>query len=74
MILSIMFNVMLTHGFNPEDLSLSKIISNPKGNRDSINSSDNYKYISLYNSICKLYDYVLIDLNMDYLKTVWIQK
>ena len=64
-----MFNAMLTHGFNPEDLLLSTIISIPKDNRGSMNSSDNYRGISLSNSICKLYDYVFIDLNMDYLKT-----
>ena len=45
------------------------IISIPKDNRGSMNSSDNYRGISLSNSICKLYDYVFIDLNMDYLKT-----
>ena len=67
--LSIMVNAMLTHGFNPEDLLLSTIISIPKDNRGSMNSSDNYRGISLSNSICKLYDYVFIDLNMDYLKT-----
>ena len=67
--LSIMFNTMLTHVFNPEDLLLSTIISIPKYNRGSMNSSDNYRGISLSNSICKLYDYVIIDLNMDCLKT-----
>ena len=36
-----MFNAMLTHGFNPEDLLLSTIISIPNDNRGSINSSDN---------------------------------
>ena len=66
-----MFNAILTHGFNPEDLLLSTIISIPKDNRGSMNSSDNYRgmTISLSNSICKLYDYVCIDLNIDYLKT-----
>ena len=34
-----------------------------------MNSSDYYRGISLSNSVCKLYDYVFIDLNMDYLKT-----
>ena len=67
--LSIMFNAMLTHGFNPEDHLLSTIIYIPKANRGSINSSDNYRGISLSNSICKLYDYVFIVMNMDYLKT-----
>ena len=67
--LSIMFNAMLTHGYNPEDLLLSTIISIPKDNRGSKNSSDNYSVIYLSNSIYKLYDYVFIYLNMDYLKT-----
>ena len=69
LLLSIMFNAMLTYGFNPEDLLLSTIISIPKDNRGSMNSSNNYRGISLSNSICKLYDYVFIDLNIDYLKT-----
>ena len=64
-----MFNAVLTHVFNHEDLLLSTIITIPKDNRGSMNSSDNYSGISLSNSICKLYDYVFIDLNMDYLKT-----
>ena len=67
--LSIMFNTMLTYGFNPKDLLLPTIISIPKDNQGSMISSDNYRDISLSNSICKLYDYVFIDLNMDYLKT-----
>ena len=48
---------------------LSTIISISKNNRGSINSSDNYRGISLSNSIGKLYGYVFIHLNMDYLKT-----
>ena len=60
---------MLTHGFNPDDLFLSTIISIQKDNRDSINSSDNYRGISLSNRNCKLNDYIFIDLNIDYLKT-----
>ena len=60
--LSILFNAMLTHGFNPEDLLLYSIISIPKDNRGSMNSSDNYRDISLSNSICELYDHIFIDL------------
>ena len=41
LLFSIMFNAMLNHGFNPEDLLLSTIISIPKDNRCSMNSSDN---------------------------------
>ena len=64
-----MFNAMLTHGFNPKYILLSTLIPIPKDNRGSMNSSDNYGGISLSNSIWKLYDYVFIDLNIDYLKT-----
>ena len=39
---SIMFNAMLTHGFNPDDLLRSTIISIPKDSRGSMCSSDNY--------------------------------
>ena len=56
-----MFNAMLTHGFNPEYLLLSTIISISKDNRGSMNSSDNYNniiiiiiysiYIALYNAL-----------------------
>ena len=67
--LSIMFNARLTHGLNPEDLLLFTIISILTDNRDSMNSSDNYRGIYLSNSIYKLYDYVFIDANIDYLKT-----
>ena len=45
--LSIMFNAMLTHGFNPEDLLLSTIISIPKDNRGSMNFSDNYSQFNV---------------------------
>ena len=45
------------------------IITIHKDNRVSLNSSDNYRGISVSDSICKLYDYVFIDLNIDYLKT-----
>ena len=44
-----MFNAMRTHGFNPEDLLLSTIISMPTDNRDSMNYSGNYRGISLSN-------------------------
>ena len=55
-VLSIMFNAMLAHGFNPDDLLRSTIISIPKARRGSLCSSDNYRDISLTNSICELFD------------------
>ena len=64
-VLSIMFNTMLTHGFNPDDLLRSTIISIPTDNRGSLCPSDNYRGISLSNSICKLFDYVFIRTHKD---------
>ena len=50
-VLSIMFNAMHTHGFKPDKLLQTTIISIPKDSRGSICSSDNYRGISLSNSI-----------------------
>ena len=34
-----------------------------------MSSSDNYRGISLFNSLCKLFDYVFLELNADSFKT-----
>ena len=47
---------MLVHGYNPSDLLLSTIISISKDLMGSLSKSDNYRGISLVNSICKLFD------------------
>ena len=66
-----MINSMLTHGLTSDALLLSTIISIPKDTRGSMSStySDNYRGISLSNRLCKLYDYILLGLNADSLKT-----
>ncbi len=68
-IVSLLFNVMLTHGYYPSELLKSTIISLPKDNTASLSSSDNYRGISLFNSICKLFDYIIIDMCGDVLST-----
>ena len=37
--------------------------------KPSLSSSDNYRGISLFNSICKVFDYTILDLCNDYLMT-----
>ena len=59
-IIALLFNNMLVHGYTPEDLKKSSIISIPKDNTASLTSSDNYRGISLFNSICKLFDGVIL--------------
>ena len=57
---AMLLNCMLTHGYNPNDLLTSIITSIPKCARSSLNSSDNYRGITLCSSLCKAIDYVFI--------------
>ena len=57
---------MLSHGYNPKELVKSTIISIPKDKSISLSKSTNCRGISLFNSINKLFDYVIIDLCVIY--------
>ena len=47
-ILSLLFNSMLVHGYTPDALLKSTIISIPKDSATSLTRSDNYRGISLF--------------------------
>ncbi len=64
---------MLIHGHNVEDLLASVIASIPKNLRSSLNTSDNYRVISLCCSLCKIIDYVFIDKYSKHLKSSNLQ-
>ena len=51
---------MLQHGYNAKDFILSSIISIPKDIKSSLSSSTNYRGISLFNAIGKVFDYVIL--------------
>ena len=68
-LLSLLFNAMIVHGHYPTELLKSTIVSIPKDNTASLSNSDNYRGISLFNSIHKLFDYVIIDICGDSLST-----
>ena len=59
-LLSLLFNVMLQHGYNAKDLILSSIISIPNDMKTSLSSSTNYRGISLFNAIGKVFDYAIL--------------
>ena len=61
-LLSLLFKSILFHGYSPHELLLSTIVSIPKDVKSSLSSADNYRGISLFNSIAKVFDYVLIEL------------
>ena len=58
--LSILFIAMIRHGYNPSELLLSSIISIPKDTKSALRDSNNYRGISLFNAICKVYDHAII--------------
>ena len=70
--LCLLFNSVLTHGYYPKEL-VKTIIPIPKDKSISLSKSTNYRGISLFNSINKLFDYVIIDLCGDTLLTSEMQ-
>ena len=64
-LLSLLFNSMISHGYTPTVLLKSTIVSIPKDNKASLSNSDNYRGISLFNSIYKLFDHVILYLYKD---------
>ena len=68
-LLSLLFNTMIVHGHYPAELLKSTIVSIPKDKTASLSNSDNYRSISMFNSIHKLFDYVIIDICGDSLST-----
>ena len=57
-------------GIHPyKRLTLSSILSIPKDMKSSLSSSDDYRRISLFNSICKDFAYVILDLGSYYFMT-----
>ena len=55
-----MYNVMFYNGRTPEDLWKSTIVSIPKDNKASLSGSDDYRGISLFNSLSKLLDHIVL--------------
>ena len=58
-VLALLFQSIIYHGHYPDNLLKSTIISIPKA---SLSNVDNYRGISLSNSINKVFDYVIIEL------------
>ena len=51
---------MFYHGHTPADILKSTIVSIPKDNKKSPSGSDNYRGISLFNSLSKLCDHIIL--------------
>ena len=55
----------ISHGYTPTVLLKSTIVSIPKDNKASLSNSDNCRGISVFNSINKLFDHVILYLYKD---------
>jgi len=53
---------MTIHGFTPDIFLHSAIISIPKDAKGNLSTSCNYRGISLFNSLCKLFDIIILDI------------
>ena len=58
--LSLLLRSMTIHGFTPNELLTSIIISIPKDNHASLCEIENYRGIALFNCIFKVFDCVII--------------
>ena len=55
-----LFNGMFVHGYTPECLLNSTIVSIPKDSRGNLSADDNYRGIALCSSLFKLFEGILI--------------
>lgn len=60
-IFSILMKCMLSHGYTPNDLLVSMLVSIPKDNKASLSNTDNYRGIALCNALCKVIDLWILD-------------
>ena len=51
-----LIELMVSHAYTPSLMSQSHIVSIPKDKRGNLQSSDNYRGISLSNALCKVVD------------------
>ena len=64
-LLALLFRSIIYHGHYPDNLLKSTIISIPKDAKASLSNVDNYRGISLSNSVNEVFSYVIIELYQD---------
>lgn len=58
--LCLIFNTMLIHGYSPNVMLTGLLVPIPKDSRKSLCSSDNYRAIALNSILCKILDLVIL--------------
>ena len=67
--LALLFTSMLTHGFSCSYFNLIHFSPIIKNKRKSFNDSNNYRAIAINSSLCKIFDYVLLQYFKDIFST-----
>ena len=62
--LSVLFSLMLSHCYTPTSFCVSTMIPIPKKGSRSMNYIRNYRWIALSSLLSKLFDHVLLVINM----------
>ena len=71
--LSILFTCMLTHNIVPGDMLLATLVPIPKSRKKSLSDSNNYRSIALSSIVGKVLDTIIMDKNMDVMKSQHMQ-
>ena len=64
-VLSLLFNAMIVHGYSPDGLSISTIQPLVKNKRKSLSDSSNFRVISLSSPVAKIFDWVILNSNTE---------
>ena len=72
-VLSLLINCMIMHGFSPNDLLEAVIVSIPKDIKGDLCSDSNYRGIALCSAMCKIIDIIIMDKYLDRLITSELQ-
>ena len=62
--LNMLYNLMLKHGYAPEDMLMSTVVPIPKNKKKSLNDSNNYRGIALSSIIGKVLELHILNSNM----------
>ncbi len=71
--LSVIFSSMLSHGFSPQDVLQGVTVPLPEGRWANLNSSENYRVITLSSLLSKVLDNIILMKERDKLLTTDLQ-
>ena len=71
--LNMLYNLMLKHGYAPEDMLMYTVVPIPKNKKKSLNDSNNYRGIALSSIIGKVLELLILNSNKDILRSCDLQ-